>query len=701
METSDYADFIVFLICHLKRKQENINNNNEDFLIDILIEIYFTYNLRSNKSLTSNRKQIIFCQQLLKIFMKNNEELTSTSIDAKTYVKKLNLNDSLKNIIKLNHPKVLNKSPSTNFESYKVKIKSSAFLGIDSLFIKRHISLHEIHNELKARNRVAITGIPGVGKKELVKAYVRKFKHNYSKIIWHDSEKHVLQESNDRKNCENLYIYDKRNELINDNSNCKVIIISEMVVAKTKNFKLDSFTEDESVILFRRNGKINNRLTPNIARGISKTVQHYPLALKEILKLPTADLIYMYEKNENFWKHAENAYNTVIAFAYPLFKNNIEFLYFNPYHIASRRKVKTLQKHSIISENEKCEKKLNEIVQTAMKLKFIDEERDNLEKCLIKCKKFTASTMYAEEHIAYIWQQACHYDDLILKYFDWNYNLYVQKTSTLHILSDFGMITEIQSILKRFDMESRKKLINAKNEKGCSSIHFAARTSTVLLNYFHVEGGDLLTTDNYGKTLLHYAVDGRMLHNVDFLLKKKLKLEAKDDKGYTVLQYAITKGNNKDIIEKLLDANSADSCILDNNKRNLLHIAAESGKIASITILTTRFDVSQLINKRDKYDFTPLHYAVKNCHINCVKYLINLNANVNVENENRLQVDYTKPGFHASRDEILMHKGLNFGRCTDKESNVIDKYINDDYSSINKLIIDARNNFNRLRHATI
>ncbi|XP_076751044.1 uncharacterized protein LOC143423539 [Xylocopa sonorina] len=62
---------------------------------------------------------------------------------------------------------------------------------------------------------------------------------------------------------------------------------------------------------------------------------------------------------------------------------------------------------------------------------------------------------------------------------------------------------------------------------------------------------------------------------------------------------------------------------------NLLHISAANGCLDIIKEILQKPDACRLIDKKNKFGWTPLMLAIRNRHIETVKYLLGKNANVN------------------------------------------------------------------------
>lgn len=62
---------------------------------------------------------------------------------------------------------------------------------------------------------------------------------------------------------------------------------------------------------------------------------------------------------------------------------------------------------------------------------------------------------------------------------------------------------------------------------------------------------------------------------------------------------------------------------------NLLHISAANGCLDIAKEIFRKHDSRQIIDRKNKFGWTPLMLAIRNKHIKMVKYLLQNNANIN------------------------------------------------------------------------
>jgi ankyrin repeat protein len=136
--------------------------------------------------------------------------------------------------------------------------------------------------------------------------------------------------------------------------------------------------------------------------------------------------------------------------------------------------------------------------------------------------------------------------------------------------------------------------------------------------------------DKDGINALHYAADEGNPVAIEKLVLAGWNFDAQSNIGNTPLHYAALKGNNK-AVETLLRL-GANPIIPDNNGRIPLHMAAQEGKTEVIEALLIKEESPELVNKVDtKNKYTALHMAAMNGHSTVVAYLLISGANINAK----------------------------------------------------------------------
>lgn len=119
------------------------------------------------------------------------------------------------------------------------------------------------------------------------------------------------------------------------------------------------------------------------------------------------------------------------------------------------------------------------------------------------------------------------------------------------------------------------------------------------------KGADLEKRDREGKTLLmRRTTSGGSRTTLEWLLDKGAKVNARDDRGFSALDYAINNGN-ADAISLMLDK-GADVKARDENGRTPLHSAVARGNAAVVKAI---MDKGADVNAATEAGDTPLHVA--------------------------------------------------------------------------------------------
>ena len=177
-------------------------------------------------------------------------------------------------------------------------------------------------------------------------------------------------------------------------------------------------------------------------------------------------------------------------------------------------------------------------------------------------------------------------------------------------------------------------------------------------------GVDPMREYDYGNTPLHAAAIYGYSEIVEFLLNHGVDPNIRNKKyGATPLHYAAAYGNSK-VVEVLLE-HGADPNIRDKNGITPLHFAAVSDYPKIVEVLhkkglsdyddtplqAAEFNYPEVVklllehganpNIQDADGWTPLHFAVKSCHVDVVRVLLDHGADLTIRNnEGRTPLDY-------------------------------------------------------------
>ena len=143
-----------------------------------------------------------------------------------------------------------------------------------------------------------------------------------------------------------------------------------------------------------------------------------------------------------------------------------------------------------------------------------------------------------------------------------------------------------------------------------------------------MKGG--VSVETRGWNPLHSAAEGGKEVIIETLLSSGLDIDSRGNDGTTPLMVAAAKGQEKTV--NLLLSKGADPHLKNFMGRNLLHAAAEGGN-SSIVMRALSCDID--INSKDDCSATPLIIAVKQNHIEIVKYLLQKGADISLTTEDK------------------------------------------------------------------
>ena len=172
---------------------------------------------------------------------------------------------------------------------------------------------------------------------------------------------------------------------------------------------------------------------------------------------------------------------------------------------------------------------------------------------------------------------------------------YARLVSLLHLAAIHGWINIIIDLITKYKCDT-----NCKDFHGRTPLYYAASNDHLeVVRYFiNEQHCDQMTRDENGDTLLHLACRHNHAHIVQYLLSTgKVNPLAKNKNGETPMFNLITRT----------------IC--------LLHLAAYHGWMDILIDLITKYKFNT--NCTDSRGYTPLHYAIKNNHLEVIKYLIN------------------------------------------------------------------------------
>ncbi|XP_018647368.1 transient receptor potential cation channel subfamily A member, putative [Schistosoma mansoni] len=190
------------------------------------------------------------------------------------------------------------------------------------------------------------------------------------------------------------------------------------------------------------------------------------------------------------------------------------------------------------------------------------------------------------------------------------------------------------SILKAL-LESDNVSVNAEGERGASPLHYCCIHDSVELKYdikkksvdfnqfnyyLNQQNNDkennlINLTDCEGETPLHAAVTSGNSDMVKFCLEHNAFILAKQNDDSTPVHYACMKGD-LECVQLMFESDPSIKSIVfimpDKNGYTPLHLAAVYNHEKLVTYLVEQEELfKRLVNEKDKYGTTPLHYSTK------------------------------------------------------------------------------------------
>ncbi|AVP88191.1 Putative ankyrin repeat-containing protein [Candidatus Phycorickettsia trachydisci] len=181
------------------------------------------------------------------------------------------------------------------------------------------------------------------------------------------------------------------------------------------------------------------------------------------------------------------------------------------------------------------------------------------------------------------------------------------------------------------ELLNNKANIEVANKDGMTSLFEAVcnghfQIAQLLLD----KGADLEVKDNKeGRTLLHYAVENDHIGAVEFLLYKRINIEATTREGNTPLHLAARNGYTE--IVKLLVSKGANLEVKSHYGWTPIHYAARNGYTETVKFL---LDKEVSFEDADEYGWTPLLWATHYGHLYVVKELLNYKAKTDAVTQN-------------------------------------------------------------------
>lgn len=163
--------------------------------------------------------------------------------------------------------------------------------------------------------------------------------------------------------------------------------------------------------------------------------------------------------------------------------------------------------------------------------------------------------------------------------------------------------------------------VNAKNDVGCSPLHYESRVEVVEL--LISAGAKVKAKENGGKSPLHCT---NSVEVAELLIKAGADVNAKDDNGRSPLfSHTLPNSNSKKII-KFLIKKGADVNAKANDGNTLLHLLAHHSSANSLIELLIKHGAD--VNAQDNYGMTPLHVSASQDIFSNSRIFIDAGANL-------------------------------------------------------------------------
>ena len=210
--------------------------------------------------------------------------------------------------------------------------------------------------------------------------------------------------------------------------------------------------------------------------------------------------------------------------------------------------------------------------------------------------------------------------------------------------------------------------------------------------------------DENGYTILHKSVFNSDLEITELIIKEAKRrlgmskgdslakfVNDKTNEGLTALHYAANKGNIP--LFKLLIEHGANVDAVTSLGKNVMHMAAEGNQPSMlIYLITEQHQSSQSV---DENGSTPLHWACYFGAEEAVNFLLNLNANINEQDKEKLTPLHL--AVNEGRENIvikLLQKNADKNLANNKGELPIDLARKKNYKRIEKIL--AEDNYNPL-----
>ncbi|XP_045784987.1 transient receptor potential cation channel subfamily A member 1 [Maniola jurtina] len=212
--------------------------------------------------------------------------------------------------------------------------------------------------------------------------------------------------------------------------------------------------------------------------------------------------------------------------------------------------------------------------------------------------------------------------------------------NVLHlIVMNGGRLEDFAATCRKRCEESLVHLLNEKDNKGCSPLHYASREGHIRsLESLIKLGACINLKNNNNESPLHFAARYGRYHIANQLLdsdKGTFIINESDGEGLTPLHIASREGHTR-VVQLLLNRGAL--LHRDHNGRNPLHLAAMSGYVQTIELLHSVH--SHLLDQADKDGNTPLHLATMENRPNSISLLLSMGCRLSYNKLDMSAIDY-------------------------------------------------------------
>lgn len=154
----------------------------------------------------------------------------------------------------------------------------------------------------------------------------------------------------------------------------------------------------------------------------------------------------------------------------------------------------------------------------------------------------------------------------------------------------------------------------------------------ILLNDNNIGVNIIDVRDIQGYVALHYAIINKNIRIINMLLKYNAKINMQNNQGYSPLHLAVIYKNYdicKIITEYRNDNDKLNINIKCNTGETALHLAVNF-ELCDIVLLLLKSGINPNLLDYDN-EYSPLHYCIFIDNINIIKYVIDFEADVNIQ----------------------------------------------------------------------